>query len=79
LVPSRRTAFSDDGLKPSSLRIVGAICRVATGRRTTPDLIALASLSMLEQITPTHPLVRQLRFELEMLRALPHGPKLIPR
>jgi (p)ppGpp synthase/HD superfamily hydrolase len=29
------------------------------------------SLVMLEQITPDHPLVRQLRFELEALRALP--------
>ena len=29
------------------------------------------SLVMLEQITPNHPLVRQLRFELEALRALP--------
>jgi (p)ppGpp synthase/HD superfamily hydrolase len=30
-----------------------------------------ASLAMLEQITPEHPLVRQLRFELEALGALP--------
>jgi (p)ppGpp synthase/HD superfamily hydrolase len=37
----------------------------------------LASLSMLEQITPAHPLVRQLRFELEMLRTLPPRPELI--
>ncbi|MDQ3849868.1 MAG: HD domain-containing protein [Actinomycetota bacterium] len=29
------------------------------------------SLAMLEQIAPQHPLVRQLRFELEVLRALP--------
>jgi (p)ppGpp synthase/HD superfamily hydrolase len=37
----------------------------------------LASLVMLEQITPKHPLVRQLRFELEVLRALPPQPELI--
>jgi len=37
----------------------------------------LASLAMLEQITPDHPLVRQLRFELEMLRALPPRPDLL--
>ena len=37
----------------------------------------LASLAMLEQITPEHPLVRQLRFELEMLRALPPRPDLL--
>jgi (p)ppGpp synthase/HD superfamily hydrolase len=37
----------------------------------------LASLVMLEQVTPKHPLVRQLRFELEMLRALPPQPVLI--
>ncbi len=30
-----------------------------------------ASLEMLEQITAEHPLVRQLRFELEILDALP--------
>jgi (p)ppGpp synthase/HD superfamily hydrolase len=36
-----------------------------------------ASLIMLEQITPDDPLVRQLRFELEMLRALPPQPELI--
>jgi (p)ppGpp synthase/HD superfamily hydrolase len=32
-----------------------------------------ASLRMLEQITPEHPMVRQLRFELEALVALPPG------
>lgn len=32
-----------------------------------------ASLDMLEQITPEHSLVRQLRFELEALAALPPG------
>jgi (p)ppGpp synthase/HD superfamily hydrolase len=37
----------------------------------------LASLVMLEKITPTHPLVSQLRFELEMLRALPPHPELL--
>ena len=37
----------------------------------------LASLAMLEQTTPEHPLVRQLRFELEMLNALPPRPELI--
>ena len=37
----------------------------------------LASLAMLEQITPEHPLVRQLRFELELLRALPPRPDLL--
>ena len=37
----------------------------------------LASLAMLEQITPEHPLVGQLRFELEMLRALPPRPDLL--
>ncbi len=37
----------------------------------------LASLTMLEQITPEHPLVRQLRFELEILRALPPRPDLL--
>jgi (p)ppGpp synthase/HD superfamily hydrolase len=37
----------------------------------------LASLSMLEDMTPEHPLVRQLRFELEMLHALPPRPELI--
>lgn len=31
----------------------------------------VASLEMLEQVTPEYPLVRQLRFELEMLHALP--------
>jgi (p)ppGpp synthase/HD superfamily hydrolase len=39
----------------------------------------LASLAMLEQITPEHPLVRQLRFELEMLNALPPRPDLLQR
>lgn len=37
----------------------------------------LASLSMLEQVTPQHPLVRQLRFELETLWALPPRPDLL--
>jgi hypothetical protein len=37
----------------------------------------LASLEMLEQITPEHPLVRQLRFELEVLEALPPRPGLL--
>jgi (p)ppGpp synthase/HD superfamily hydrolase len=37
----------------------------------------LASLAMLEQITPEHSLVRQLRFELEMLLALPPRPDLL--
>jgi (p)ppGpp synthase/HD superfamily hydrolase len=37
----------------------------------------LASLAMLEQIKPEHPLVRQLRFELEMPRALPPRPDLL--
>ena len=37
------------------------------------------SLSMLEQITPEHPLVRQLRFELETLDALPPQPELLDR
>jgi (p)ppGpp synthase/HD superfamily hydrolase len=32
-----------------------------------------ASLRMLEEITPEHPMVRQLRFELEALMALPPG------
>ncbi len=32
-----------------------------------------AGLEMLEQVLPGHPLVRQLRFELETLRALPPG------
>jgi len=31
----------------------------------------VASLTMLEEAEPNHPLVRQLRFELEALRALP--------
>jgi (p)ppGpp synthase/HD superfamily hydrolase len=31
------------------------------------------SLEMLEQVAPDHPLVRQLRFELETIRALPPG------
>jgi hypothetical protein len=31
------------------------------------------SLDMLEQVTPEHPLVRQLRFELEAIRAMPPG------
>jgi (p)ppGpp synthase/HD superfamily hydrolase len=38
----------------------------------------VASLAMLEQIAPEHPLVRQLRFELELLRALPPRPDLLP-
>ena len=38
----------------------------------------LASLEMLEQITPEHPLVRQLRFELETLKALPPHPEFLP-
>lgn len=37
----------------------------------------LASLTMLEQISPEHPIVRQLRFELEILRALPPRPDLL--
>ncbi len=37
----------------------------------------VASLAMLEQITPEHPLVCQLRFELEMLNALPPRPELL--
>jgi (p)ppGpp synthase/HD superfamily hydrolase len=37
----------------------------------------LASLSMLEEIASAHPLVRQLRFELELLRALPPRPELL--
>jgi hypothetical protein len=37
----------------------------------------LASLRMLEQIDPEHPLVRQLRFELEILQALPPRPDLL--
>ena len=37
-----------------------------------------ASLEMLEQITAEHPLVRQLRFELEILHALPPRPDLLP-
>jgi (p)ppGpp synthase/HD superfamily hydrolase len=36
-----------------------------------------ASLRMLEQIDPEHPLVRQLRFELEILQALPPRPDLL--
>ena len=36
-----------------------------------------ASLEMLELITPEHPLVRQLRFELEILHALPPRPDLL--
>jgi HD domain len=32
------------------------------------------SLEMLEQVNPEHPLVRQLRFELEAIRTLPPGP-----
>lgn len=36
-----------------------------------------ASLEMLEQITAEHPLVRQLRFELEILHALPPRPDLL--
>jgi (p)ppGpp synthase/HD superfamily hydrolase len=38
----------------------------------------LASLSMLERVNPEHPLVRQLRFELEILHALPPRPDLLP-
>jgi (p)ppGpp synthase/HD superfamily hydrolase len=37
----------------------------------------LASLTMLEQINAQHPLVRQLRFELEILHALPLRPDLL--
>jgi (p)ppGpp synthase/HD superfamily hydrolase len=37
----------------------------------------LHSLETLEQITPDHPLVRQLRFELEVLHALPPRPDLL--
>ncbi len=37
----------------------------------------VASLEMLEAAQPEHPLVRQLRFELEALRALPPRPGLI--
>lgn len=37
----------------------------------------LASLEMLEEIAPDHPLVRQLRFELEILHALPPRPDLL--
>jgi (p)ppGpp synthase/HD superfamily hydrolase len=37
----------------------------------------VASLSMLEQANPQHPLVRQLRFELEILHALPPRPDLL--
>lgn len=33
--------------------------------------LAVESVLMLEEITPDHPLVQQLRFELEALRALP--------
>jgi hypothetical protein len=32
---------------------------------------------MLEQITPEHPLERELRFEVEMLNALPPRPDLL--
>jgi len=39
----------------------------------------LQSLFMLEQIMPEHPLVRQLRFELEMLLELPPRPDLLAR
>jgi hypothetical protein len=35
------------------------------------------SLSMLEQIAPHHPVVRQLRFGLEILRALPPRPEFL--
>ena len=38
-----------------------------------------ASLAMLESILPGHPLVRQLRFELEALRELPPERLLEPR
>jgi (p)ppGpp synthase/HD superfamily hydrolase len=37
----------------------------------------LESVKMLEMVTPEHPLVRQLRFELEILRALPPRPDLL--
>ncbi len=33
----------------------------------------LESLLMLEEVSPEHPMVRQLRFELEALRELPPG------
>lgn len=38
----------------------------------------VASLAMLEQGSPEHPLVRQLRFELEILHGLPPRPDLLP-
>ncbi|HLH13865.1 MAG TPA: HD domain-containing protein [Solirubrobacteraceae bacterium] len=41
----------------------------APGRQRLQHYVA--SLAMLEQAQPEHPLVRQLRFELEALRALP--------
>ncbi len=37
----------------------------------------VASLSMLEEVAAGHPLVRQLRFELEILHALPPRPDLL--
>jgi hypothetical protein len=37
----------------------------------------VASVKMLETLTPRHPLVRQLRFELEILHALPPRPDLL--
>lgn len=37
----------------------------------------VASLTMLEQTVPEHAMVRQLRFELEILRALPPRPDLL--
>jgi (p)ppGpp synthase/HD superfamily hydrolase len=43
---------------------------VNNGRHAKLDHYA-ASLAMLEQVDPDHPLVRQLRFELEALRGLP--------
>ena len=44
----------------------------APGRRKLEHYVA--SLVMLEEADPEHPLVRQLRFELEALRALPPRP-----
>jgi hypothetical protein len=37
-----------------------------------------ASLNTLQQITPEHPFVRRLRFELETFHALPRRPDLLP-
>jgi (p)ppGpp synthase/HD superfamily hydrolase len=45
---------------------------VANGRHPKLDHY-VASLAMLERVDPQHPLVRQLRFELEALRGLPPG------